>query len=91
MSRKKRPTIINGPFVALPVAIKKAPAWHAMSHGARLLWLELRGWLRNDGSNNGDPTFRRYAIEVEQNKPILYVENDLDQTAADRRVLDQKR
>ena len=23
-----------------------------------------------------DPTFRRYAIEVEQNKPILYVEND---------------
>jgi hypothetical protein len=42
-----------GPFVALPKAIMAAPAWRAMSFGARLLWLETRGWLRNDRLNNG--------------------------------------
>jgi hypothetical protein len=42
-----------GPFVALPKAIMATPAWRAMSFGARLLWLETRGWLRNDRLNNG--------------------------------------
>ena len=49
----KRRRKINGPFVALPKAIKATEAWRAMSPGARLLWLELRGMLRNYGSNNG--------------------------------------
>jgi hypothetical protein len=50
MKRKRR---IDGPFVALPKAIMARPAWRAMSLGGRLLWIELRGWLRNDGLNNG--------------------------------------
>ena len=50
MKRKRKS---NGPFVAVPKAIMATPAWRAMSPGGRLLWIELRGWLRNDGSNNG--------------------------------------
>jgi hypothetical protein len=42
-----------GPFVALPKAIMATPAWRAMTFGARLLWIEMRGWLRNDRLNNG--------------------------------------
>jgi len=49
----KRKRKSNGPFVAVPKAIMATPAWRAMSPGGRLLWIELRGWLRNDGSNNG--------------------------------------
>jgi hypothetical protein len=49
--RRKRQSI--GQYTALPWAIKKQPAWRAMSPEARLLWIELRGWLRNDGLNNG--------------------------------------
>jgi hypothetical protein len=43
----------KGPFVAVPKAILNAPAWRAMSPEGRLLWIDLRGWLRNDGLNNG--------------------------------------
>jgi hypothetical protein len=43
----------QGPFVAVPKAIMATPAWHAMSPWARLLWIELRGQLRNDRLNNG--------------------------------------
>jgi hypothetical protein len=43
----------KGPFVAVPKAILEAPAWRAMSPEGRLLWIDLRGWLRNDGLNNG--------------------------------------
>src|SRR5262249_47774503 len=50
MKRKRQS---KGPFVAVSKAILATPAWRAMSPGARLLWIELRGWLRNDGSNNG--------------------------------------
>jgi hypothetical protein len=49
--KRKRQSI--GQYTALPWAIKKQPAWRAMSPEARLLWIELRGWLRNDGLNNG--------------------------------------
>jgi hypothetical protein len=49
----KRNRKSEGPFVAVPKAIMAAPAWRAMSHGGRLLWIELRGWLRNDRLNNG--------------------------------------
>src|SRR5215831_16302807 len=51
MSKRKRQS--KGPYVAVPKAILNAPAWRAMCPGARLLWIELRGRLRNDGSNNG--------------------------------------
>jgi hypothetical protein len=51
MSSRKRK--VKGPFVAVPKAIMTTPAWRAMSPGGRLLWIELRGWLRNDGLNNG--------------------------------------
>ena len=49
----KRKRNSEGPFVKLPKAIMTRPAWRAMSPGARLLWIELRGWLRNDRLNNG--------------------------------------
>ncbi len=52
MSKRKRKS--KGPFIAVPKAIwDKAPAWRAMSPGARLLWIDMRGWLRNDGLSNG--------------------------------------
>jgi hypothetical protein len=50
MKRKRK---INGPYVAVPKAILGAPAWLEMSPEARLLWIDLRGRLRNDGLNNG--------------------------------------
>src|SRR5262245_29142230 len=49
----KRTRKSKGPFVAVPKAILDAPAWRAMSPWGRLLWIDLRGWLRNDGLNNG--------------------------------------
>jgi hypothetical protein len=49
----KRQRKIKGPFVAIPRAIMATPAWRAMTLEGRLLWIELRGWLRNDGLNNG--------------------------------------
>jgi hypothetical protein len=52
MSRK-RSRKIDGPFIAIPKAIMATKAWSYMSAPARLLWIELRGWLRNDGLNNG--------------------------------------
>jgi len=51
MSRRKRQ--IRGPFVPIPLVIMDALAWRIMSFGARLLWIELRRKLRNDGLNNG--------------------------------------
>jgi hypothetical protein len=50
MKRKRQS---KGPYVAVPKAIMATPAWRAMSPEGRLLWFELRGWLRNDGLNNG--------------------------------------
>jgi hypothetical protein len=50
---KKRKRQSKGPFVAVPKAILEARAWRAMSPEGRLLWIDLRGWLRNDGLNNG--------------------------------------
>jgi hypothetical protein len=51
MSKRRRKS--KGPFVALPVAIMRTPAWVAMSPEGRLLWMKLRSRLRNDGLNNG--------------------------------------
>jgi hypothetical protein len=52
MGKRKRANRI-GQYTAVPWAIKNQPAWRAMSPEARLLWIELRGWLRSDWSNNG--------------------------------------
>src|SRR2546430_15508852 len=52
MSRKRQ-RMITGPFVMLPKRIMTTPAWPQMSPYGRLVWIELRGWLRNDGTNNG--------------------------------------
>jgi hypothetical protein len=49
----KRQRKSNGPFVAISKAIMAAPAWRAMSLEGRMLWIELRTWLRNDRLNNG--------------------------------------
>jgi hypothetical protein len=51
MSKLKRKS--KGPYVAVPIAIMSTTAWRTMSPGARLLWIELRSRLRNDGLNNG--------------------------------------
>ena len=53
MSRKKRQRKSKGPHVQVPKAIMATPAWRTMSPWARLLWIDLRGWLRNDDLNNG--------------------------------------
>ena len=50
MKRKRK---IDGPFAPLPLAILDAAAWCAMSPEGRLLWIDLRRWLRNDRLNNG--------------------------------------
>jgi hypothetical protein len=51
--RQQRTRGKDGPYTALPKAITGAPAWRTMSFGARLLYIALRGWLRNDRLNNG--------------------------------------
>jgi hypothetical protein len=50
-SKRKRKS--GGPFLLVPKNLMATPAWCAMSPWARLLWLDLRGWLRNDDLNNG--------------------------------------
>jgi hypothetical protein len=52
MGKRQRANKI-GAYVAVPKTIMEASAWRAMAPGARLLWIELRGWLRSDWSNNG--------------------------------------
>jgi len=52
MSRLKRKSRLP-PFVPLLKRTSNSEAWRAMSYGARLLYIELRGYLRNDGLNNG--------------------------------------
>jgi hypothetical protein len=51
MSKHKRKS--KGPYVGVPKAIMATSAWRTMTPEGRLLWIELRGWLRNDGLNNG--------------------------------------
>src|SRR5262245_55659563 len=50
MKRKRKS---SGPFVMVPLTILNAPAWRVMSPFARLLWIELRRKLSNQGWNNG--------------------------------------
>jgi hypothetical protein len=53
VSTKRRRKNRLPPFVPLIKATMATPAWRAMSPGARLLYIELRGRLRNDYANNG--------------------------------------
>jgi hypothetical protein len=53
MSTKRRRKGRLPPFIPLIKSTMAMPAWRAMSPGARLLYIEVRGWLRNDYSNNG--------------------------------------
>jgi hypothetical protein len=53
MATKQRRKNRLPPFVPLIKATMATPAWRAMSTGARLLYAELRGRLRNDYTNNG--------------------------------------
>ena len=53
MAKRKRASRFPGGYVIVPKAIMATPAWRAMSPWARLLWVDIRGWLRNDGLNNG--------------------------------------
>jgi hypothetical protein len=50
MKRKRKS---KGPYVAVPIAIMSTTAWRTMSPEGRLLWIELRSRVRNDGLNNG--------------------------------------
>jgi hypothetical protein len=50
---KRKRTMSEGPHVRVPKKIMQTEAWRAMSPGPKVLWIELRGWLRNDGLNNG--------------------------------------
>jgi len=53
MSKRKRQRTIDGPFVAVRLAILDLPAWRMMSPVARLLWIELRRELSKGFVNNG--------------------------------------
>jgi hypothetical protein len=53
MSKRKHKRPSLGAYVAVPKRITESPAWRAMSPWARLVWIDARGWLRNDWSNNG--------------------------------------
>jgi hypothetical protein len=53
MTTKKRRKNRLPPFIALIKATMATPAWRAMSLGARMLNIEMRGRLRNDYTNNG--------------------------------------
>jgi hypothetical protein len=81
MSRKKHQRKSVGPHVQVPKAIMATPAWRAMSPEARLVWIELRGWLRNDRLNNGKVhrSCRKAAVAIGINKDTIarrYVENE---------------
>jgi hypothetical protein len=71
MKRKRK---IDGPFIALPKAILATPAWRAMTPEGRLLWIELRGRLRNDRLNNGKifRSCRDAAEEIGCNKDTVF-------------------
>ena len=53
MSHKQRSKHIPGPLVPQIKATLETPAWRATSFGARSLYVELRGGMRNDARNNG--------------------------------------
>jgi hypothetical protein len=53
MTTKRRRKNRLPPFIPLIKATMTTPAWRAMSPGARLVNIELRGRLRNDYLNNG--------------------------------------
>jgi hypothetical protein len=53
MTTKRRRKNRLPPFVPLIKITMATPTWRAMSAGARLLYIELRGRLRNDYANNG--------------------------------------
>jgi hypothetical protein len=53
MTTKKRRRNRLPPFIALIKTTMATPAWRAMSLGARMLNIEMRGRLRNDYANNG--------------------------------------
>jgi hypothetical protein len=73
MGKRKRSSRI-GPYVPVLKAIMRTPAWRAMSPEARLLWIELRGWLKNDWSNNGRMfrSCRDAAEAIGMNKDTVY-------------------
>jgi hypothetical protein len=81
MSRMSRKRQSNGPHVQVPKSIMATPAWRAMSPEARLVWIELRGWLRNDRLNNGKVhrSCRKAADAIGINKDTIarrYAENE---------------
>src|SRR5262249_9019428 len=53
MATKQRRKNRLPPFVPLIKSTMATSAWRAMSPGARMLYIELRGRLRNDYANNG--------------------------------------
>ena len=53
MTTKRKRKSRLPPFIAVLKATTALPAWRVMSLGARLLYIELRGRLRNDFANNG--------------------------------------
>jgi hypothetical protein len=53
MKRKQRAKLIPGHFVPLIKATMATPAWRAMSYGARLVYVELRGRMKNNAEDNG--------------------------------------
>jgi hypothetical protein len=51
--RKKNSAHNNGPFVMLLIEVLDAPAWRALSHGAKVLYIALRRRYHATIDNNG--------------------------------------
>jgi hypothetical protein len=51
--RKKNSAHNNGPFVMLFIELLDAPAWRALSHGAKVLYIALRRRYNATIDNNG--------------------------------------
>ena len=53
MKQKKNSAHNNGPFVMLFIELLDAPAWRALSHGAKVLYIALRRRYNATIDNNG--------------------------------------
>jgi hypothetical protein len=69
----KRKEAIGGPFVPLLIETIKSPAWRAMSHGARSLYVALKSRYGQTFKNNGKLflSSRDAAIELGSNRDSI--------------------
>jgi hypothetical protein len=70
---KRKPSQIAGPFVPLLLETINTPAWRAMSHGARNLYVSLRRCYNATADNNGKIFLSQRAAQKELNSRRDYI------------------